>query len=253
MTVHTRDIAQDTAHRPWPLPSRPWVMFQSWQQLLFMHWPLPYAQLRLLVPPQLELEQFGGSAWIGMTPFLLTGLRPRGLPGTPAIPFISEFPELNLRTYVRAGGRSGIFFFSLDAASTLAVMGARAAYRLPYFPSDMSLDERDGWIDFRSRRRSAGAELDVRYRAAGQLFHATERTFEHFATERYALFTVSGDGQVSRGDIHHAPWALQTAEAELTLNTVPSAHGITLPAREPVVHFAARQDTLIWWPTAATA
>lgn len=223
-------------------------MMQSWRRLLFMHWPIPFDQLRPLVPAELELEQFDGSAWIGMTPFLVTGLRPRGLPRIPSIRSLSEFPELNLRTYVRAGGRSGIYFFSLDAASTMAVLGARAAYRLPYHTADMSMEERDGWIEFRSARQRASAELDIRYRGSGEIFQAAEGTFEQFVIERYALFTITGGGDMWRAEIHHAPWLLQSAEAVIERNTVPQAHGIQLPDREPVLHFAARQDTLIWLP-----
>jgi uncharacterized protein len=256
MSRDIREIERDTAHRPWPMPKRPWVMFQSWQQLLFMHWPVPFDVLRPRVPAQLELERFDGAAWVGIASFLLTGLRPRGVPVMPAIPAISEFPELNLRTYVSSGGRSGVYFFSLDAASRLAVIGARSTYRLPYFAAYMALAERESWIEFRSKRRSRSsrnsrrsgpAELNVRYRPTGPVFHATAGSFEHFVAERYALFTVVAGG-TRRADIHHGPWPLQPAEADLTRNTLAQAHGIELPGRPPVLHYADRQDTLIWWP-----
>lgn len=105
-------------------------MFQCWRDLLFAHWPVPAESLRRLVPAGLTLQEFEGRAWVGVTPFLLTGLRPRALP---AIPGLSRFPEINVRTYVTAQDRPGVFFFSLDAGSTLAVIAARALYSLPYF------------------------------------------------------------------------------------------------------------------------
>jgi uncharacterized protein YqjF (DUF2071 family) len=250
-------IEADTAHRPWPLPPDPWILFQSWRELLFAHWPLPREVLRPLVPPQLILEEFDGTAWVGQTPFLLTGLRPRLLP---SLPGISTFPELNLRTYVRVGDRPGIFFFSLDAASRLAVLGARTLYRLPYFHAEMRIESRAGWIHYRSRRiddganagtgaaPGTGAEFIARYRPDGPIFNAEPGSIEHFLTERYALYVVLRDGKILRGAIHHRPWPLQSAEAEIERDTIPTAHGITLPNRPPLLHFSARQDTLVWPP-----
>jgi uncharacterized protein YqjF (DUF2071 family) len=243
------EIEKDDAHRPWPLPSTPWIMFQSWRELLFAHWPLPPERIRALVPEPLLLEEFDGRAWIGITPFLLTDLRARGLP---AIPGVSEFPELNLRTYVRFGDKPGIFFFSLDAASGAAVIAARAFYRLPYHRAEMSIAHRDGWIEYLSRRSEGDAEFIGRYRAVGESFHAPPGTLEYFLTERYALYTVLRNGDVLRGEIHHSPWTLQNAEAKLDRNTLAAASGITLPDRPPLLHFSARQDTLIWAPELAS-
>lgn len=245
MSIDTKDIERATAHRPWPLPDLPWVMFQSWRHLLFAHWPLPAERLRPLVPPALELEEHDGHAWLGMTPFVLEDLRPRCLP---AVPGLSSFPEMNLRTYVRVGDRPGIFFFSLDAASRLAVMGARLGYRLPYRHARMGVRLDDGWVRYRSRRDDGSAEFTGRYRPEGRVFQAREGSLEHFLTERYALYTVLRSGSVLRGDIHHHPWPLQTAEAEITRNTVPQAHGIEVPTTPPLLHFSARQDTLVWPP-----
>lgn len=247
--TETEAILNDVAHRPWPLPADPWIMFQSWQDLLFAHWAVPAAELRPLVPPQLTLEEFDGSAWIGLTPFRLAELHPRLLP---PLPGISDFPEMNLRTYVRVGDKPGIFFFSLDAASCLAVLAARTFYRLPYFCASMRITPRDGWFEYQSRRREDGdAAFAGRYRPAGPLFQAMPGSLEHFLTERYGLYVVLRDGKVLRGDIHHRPWPLQRAEAEIGRNTVAAAHGITLPDERPLLHFSARQDTLVWAPRVA--
>jgi uncharacterized protein YqjF (DUF2071 family) len=126
---------EHTQHRPWPLPERPWVMGQTWDDLLFVHYRVPLETLRALVPDGLEVEEHSGTGWLGVTPFVVTGLRARGLL---PLPFVSSFRELNVRTYVMRDGKPGIWFFSLDASSQVAVEGARRLYRLPYFRADIS-------------------------------------------------------------------------------------------------------------------
>ncbi len=118
-----------TQPRPYPPPRRPWVMKQAWHDLLFAHWPFEASAVRPLLPASLPLDTFEGRAWIGVVPFRVGGLRVRALP---ALPFVSAFPELNVRTYVTLDGQPGVFFFSLDAGSRLAVEAARLAYHLPY-------------------------------------------------------------------------------------------------------------------------
>jgi uncharacterized protein YqjF (DUF2071 family) len=206
-----------------------------------------------------------------MTPFLLTGLRPRLLP---PLPGLSTFPELNLRTYVRVARRPGVFFFTLEAASRLAVLAARTLYRLPYHFADMRIEYRNGWIHYHSRRTEghparptnhaparsvngarssfdddAPAEFVARYRPTGPVFNALPGSLEHFLTERYSLYVVLRNRKILRGDIHHRPWPLQPAEAMIERNTIPAAHGITLPDHPPLLHYAERQDTLTWPPT----
>jgi len=233
------------AERPWPAPREPWIFTQSWVKLLFAHWPVPATALRALVPGGLELQEHGGSAWLGMAAFRLEGLRLRAAPPAPGL---SRFLELNLRTYVSAGGKPGVWFFSLDAASLPAVMGARLLYRLPYHHARMQLAERDGWIDYRSVRRRGSAAFSGSYRAAGSVFRATPGTLEHFLVERYCLYAAGSSGQLLRAEIDHAPWPLQPAEARIEHNSVARASGIELPAVEPLLHFAARIDTRTWLP-----
>ena len=238
-------LGTETAHRPWPLPQSPWIMFQSWRNLLFAHWPVSGEVLRALVPAALELDEFEGRTWVSLTPFLLTDLRARGVP---AIPRLSQFPEMNLRTYVRVGDRPGIFFFSLDAASLAAVMAARTMYRLPYRHAEMSIRTEADWIFYESHRRDGQADFVGRYRAKGAPFQSAPGTLEHFLVERYALYAVLYSGRVLRGQIHHGPWLLQAAEAVIERNTVGSASGIELTGDPALLSFSARQDTFIWPP-----
>jgi uncharacterized protein len=237
----------ETQHRPWPMPSARWVMAQTWNDLLFAHWPIPFEVLRPLVPRPLTLDTFDGSAWLGITPFEVSGLRARGLPPPPRI---SRFPELNVRTYATFAGKPGIVFFSLDAGSTAAVAGARRSYRLPYFRAEMAIARSKDEIRYRSVRTSSGvpaAELDVRYGPAGEAQHSVPGTLEHWLTERYCLYTVDEHRQLRRAEIHHPPWPLQPAVAEIRTNTMAPT-GAALPDTQPLLHFARRQDVVIWPP-----
>jgi uncharacterized protein YqjF (DUF2071 family) len=232
-----------TGHRPFPLPRGPWVMAQSWFDLLFAHWPVPEAMLRAAVPPGIPIETFEGEAWIGITPFEVVGLHPRAVP---PVPWLSRFPELNVRTYTTIDGRPGIWFFSLDAGRTAAAAAARLTYQLPYRRARMSIARSGGRIDYRSVSRDAGAALRVTYGPTGPPAPPAAGTLEHFLTERYCLYTLDRRGNLRRADIHHVAWPLQPAAAEMTENTMTQPFGIPLPDRPPLLHYAARQDVLIW-------
>jgi uncharacterized protein YqjF (DUF2071 family) len=243
----TPDLEQ-VAHRPWPLPAGVWIMAQNWHDLLFAHWPLAVATLRPHIPARLAIDTFDGEAWLGVVPFRMSGVRLRG---TPAIPLLSAFPELNVRTYVVADGKPGVWFFSLDAGNAIAVAIARAWFHLPYFRARMSCEERNGWIEYMSERTHRGAPKGAllgRYRPVGEQFLAQTRSIEHFLTERYCLYTADGEGRVIRGEIHHRPWSLQTAEADLTKNTMAEAAGFFLTGAPHILHFAKRQDVVVWQP-----
>lgn len=246
MAAFNSGILAEVAHRPWPMPAGPWVMTQTWHDLLFAHWPVAPGRLAPKLPAGLELECLDGQAWIGVVPFRMTNVAPRGVP---ALPWLSAFPELNVRTYVRVGSKPGVYFFSLDAANALAVATARTLFRLPYYTASMQVESRDGAIHYRSRRRAAGdgrAELAALYRPVGPVFQPQEGSLEHFLTERYRLYTVSRRS-VLTVDIHHPPWPLQPAAAEFATNTMADAAGIRLPDMPPLLHFAKRQDMVAWW------
>jgi uncharacterized protein len=214
-------------------------MGQTWDDLLFSHYRVKAADLRGLVSDQVEVEEHSGSAWLGVTPFAVVGLRPRGLP---AFPFVSSFLELNVRTYVSREGKPGIWFFSLDASSRLAVEAARRFYRLPYFQASISLTRQGETCSYECSRHS-GKVFSGSYRPAGDAFEAENGTLEHFLTERYCLYTEDR-GSLYRAEIHHRPWQLQPAEAQIDLNTMPPS-ALQLDD-EPLLHYSARQDVVIW-------
>jgi uncharacterized protein len=232
----------ETAHRPWPLPSGSWLMGQTWDGLLFAHWRVEAEAVRALVPPELSVDEHDGSAWLGITPFDLTGFRLRG---TLPLPIVSCFPEINVRTYVTAEGKPGIWFFSLDTSSLIAVEAARRAYKLPYFHARIALDRDEDRIHYSSARRDAirpfvfGATCEP----VGMAFEPESGTLEHFLTERYCLYAADESG-LYRAEIHHPPWRILSAEVSIDLNTMPP-DGLELDG-EPLCHVAERQDVVIW-------
>ncbi|GAC1622865.1 MAG: DUF2071 domain-containing protein [Ktedonobacteraceae bacterium] len=258
-------ILQSTEHRPYPMPTGPWIMTQRWSDLLFMHLPIAPEVLRPLIPAQIELDTFDGQAWVGIVPFRVSHASLRGLPPPP---LLSHFPEINVRTYVTLRGIPGVYFFSLDAGSPLAVQIARTVFHLPYFSARMHIQEEQGMIHFQSQRngiskgreRTKGSEglketkgtrehipaYDALYGPNGPIFFAPRGSLEYWLTERYCLYAVREKQWVYRVDIQHGPWPLQLAALKGRYNTMASAQGIPLPDQPPLLHFARQQDVLLW-------
>ena len=233
-------------HRPWPVPSRPWVMSQSWEELLFMHWPVPAAALRPHIPSGLAIDTFEGQAWIAVVPFTMRRTRPYRLP----LPFgLGDLPELNVRTYVVRDDRPGVWFFSLDAGQALAVYAARLWYHLPYFHARMSVLRQADHFAYRSariHRHAPAAAFTATYGPSGDVYHSQPGTLENWLTERYCLYAVDRRRRLYRGENAHVPWPLQPAEAEVAVNTLCAPLGVTLPDTAPLLHFARRLDVVFW-------
>jgi uncharacterized protein len=196
----------------------------------------------------LELDTFDGWAWIGIVPFTMRGVRPRLVP---SLPWLSAFCELNVRTYVTVGGKPGVWFFSLDAANPLAVRAARLSFHLPYYDARMRSTRIDDGVRYESRRThhlAAPAELSASYRPSGPRQVALPGSHEYWLTARYCLYAAGWNGHPWRGEIDHAPWPLQPAEAEIRRNTMTAPLRITLPDRSPLLHFARRLDVRAWSP-----
>jgi uncharacterized protein len=255
-TTNRRLVPRTAAdHRPYPPPDSPWIMRQVWNDLLFAHWPIPPDEMRAVLPPVLRphLDLYEGQAWLAVTPFWMSGVRLRLLP---PLPWLSTFPELNVRTYVTLGGRPGVYFFSLDAGNPIAVLAARLFYHLPYFNASMRVRTREATLHYESRRthrRARLAELRLRYRPTGSVGEAVPGSLADWLTARYCLYAVSRRGRVYRAEIDHAPWPLQPAEAEFELNTMATAARLNLPDTSPLLHFVDRLEMVGWWPHVAKA
>ncbi len=246
-----RQFQVRTWHRPRPVPTGRWVMTQRWNDLLFAHWPVPVSSLTPLIPETLQVDTYQGSAWLGVVPFWMDRIKFRGLP---PLPGASRFPELNLRTYVTdtQTGTPGVYFFSLDASNLLAVSFARAIYSLPYYWAEMRIDQRsEREFAFYSRRRLTKEPVifKAQYRGLGptrRLAESHPGSLEYFLTERYCLFTRNRKGEPTRANIHHTPWPLEEAEAEIERNDLAAAIGIQLPNQPPVLHYSRRLAVYVW-------
>jgi hypothetical protein len=246
MALDSTGASPLSAERTWPAPARPWSVRMVWHDLLFAHWPVEPAALRPLLPPGLELDTFDGAAWLGIVPFRMSGIRHYFLP---PLPGVSAFPELNVRTYVVASGKPGVWFLSLDAASRIAVTAARRFYHLAYRAAQMSCQaEPGGWIAYRSRRLERAhppAEFTARYRGL-RGGAAVDDPLASWLTARYCLYSADPRGGVWRGEIQHVPWTLEAAEAEFETNTMTVGLGVALPNVEPLLHFSRRLEAVAW-------
>ncbi|HET7029664.1 MAG TPA: DUF2071 domain-containing protein [Candidatus Limnocylindrales bacterium] len=230
---------------------RPWLIRMRWLDLLFAHWPVDPAPLERLIPPQLELDRFEDQAWLGIVPFTMDDVAPRGVPAPGRF---ATFPELNVRTYVRRRDRPadrGVWFLSLDAASWSTVWGSRLIFHLPYVHARMS-SRRDGDdVLYRSDRddgRWPPVRFAARYRSTGPPALAEPGTFDEWATNRLRLFSVDSRRRLIHGDIAHTAWPLEPAEAELDAAELAASHGITFPGFAPRLRFARRLDVRGWLP-----
>lgn len=237
--------AERLAHRPWPPPRRPWALHMVWHDLAFLHWRIEPRELRARIPPPLELDLHDGSAWVGVVPFRMSGVRPRG---TFDVPGLSAFPELNLRTYVTCEGRPGVWFFTLDVPNPIAVFLARTLFHLPYHRASMSIGAEDGGIAYASTRGRAEERIAFRghYRPTGPVCRAGSGTLEAWLTERYCLYAADRRGRVFRGEVHHEPWPLQPAEVEVESNSMGRLIGGERLAEPPLAHFARRLEVVAW-------
>ena len=227
-------------HRPtgWP------VGYQRWHSLLFLHWPVPEAVLRPLVPAELSIDRYDGVAYVGLIPFAIEQARPAVPP-----PLGLDFLETNVRTYVHLAGEDpGVYFFSLDAASLLAVVGARVGFGLPYYHARMRMRAHDGVVDYAMRRltgRTGG--LAVRYEVGEPLGTAAPGTLEHFLIERYLLHVRRWNGLWTT-QVHHRPYPLYRARVHELRERLLDADGLPPAVGAPLVHYASLVDVDVFAP-----
>lgn len=233
------------AHRPWPLPTGAWTWRQQWTDLLFAHWPVPAGELQRLVPDGLIVQEFDGTSWVGVVPFRMTGVMRRPLPD---LPWISAFPELNVRLYVQRDGKPGVWFLSLDAGNALAVWAARRFFHLPYHHARMVLSHQGDRFHFHSHRMAVQplASFEATYQPTAEPVTAHPGSLEAFLVERYCLYARSPDGQLYRGEVHHAPWPLQAAKGEVQAEELLNLHGLTSKGHAPLLHFSKGVDVVVW-------
>jgi uncharacterized protein YqjF (DUF2071 family) len=226
---------------------RGWLMGMHWDDLLFAHWPVAPEAIRHLIPAGLDLDLHEGRAWISVVPFRMTHVRPRYLPGLPGL---SAFCELNVRTYVVRKSIPGVWFFSLDASSPLAVRAARRFFHLPYFDAEMRSEAHGDRIAYASLRTHTGAalaEFAAEYGPTGPVYRAAAGSLEDWLTARYCFYAADDEGGLFRSNVHHKPWRLQPAAADIRVNTMTLPIGVKLEG-EPLLQFAAKTEVAGWLP-----
>ena len=229
-----------------PAPKSAPAMRMKWHDLLFMHWPVPADILSEHLPPGIEVDTIDSNAWVSVVPFRMSGVAPRWLPD---VPWMSSFPELNVRTYVTCNGLPGVWFFSLDATNPIAVRIARSWFHLNYVDAKIRLNYRDNWIRYRSFRTSAThapAKLSVDYRPIGETFVAEPGSLEYWLTARYRLFSADKEGRIFCGEIDHRPWVLRKAQALIHHNTMMDQFPHEFGEQPALIQFAERTDVVAW-------
>ncbi|TGL77070.1 YqjF family protein [Leptospira yasudae] len=231
-------ILSQTAHRPWALPKAKPFMIQYWEDLAFLHWEIPLGFLEEVLPKGLSADTHQGKAYIGLVPFRMKGVRPTYLP---PLPWLSTFPELNVRTYVQAQDKPGVYFFSLDASNPLVVEIARKFFHLPYLNADMTLQRKNIQKTFYSNRtdsRAAPARFHAVYQPISEPYRSRPGTLEHWLTERYCLYCKDSSERIYRAEVHHLPWSLQKGECKIYENTILQSHRISVLQTEPLIHYS---------------
>lgn len=239
------NMLNQVKHRSSPPPEHPWNMIQTWNNLLFSHWPVSPDEIRSKIPDGLTLDMYDSYAWITIIPFHMGSIRLRSLP---EIPFISRFAELNVRTYVLCHGKPGIFFFSLDAANLLAANIARLWYHLPYFKARMSVHTQNNLVTYASQRtdhRGVPIKFYGSYQPVSDVFYSTPGTLEHWLTERYCFYTMKRR-KIYCGEIHHEPWPLQKAELEIIENTMGVVNDLKLSNTPYLCYYVQKMESLFW-------
>ncbi|MCR2821695.1 YqjF family protein [Lederbergia panacisoli] len=237
-------VLQATKHRPYPLPSKPWIMKQRWSDVLFTHWPIEPEKLKPFIPSPIEIDTFDGFAWLGVIVFKIDGIYPRGFP---PISIRSAFPEINLRTYVKLNGKPGIYFLSLDVDDWTSYTLAKRWLHVPYYPADISFQQKGQSIHFESiRKKHTPIMCKGSYTPISEIFYAENMTLDHFLTERYCFFSHDLKSNIYCLDIHHHQWPLQKADADISTHDLFKTFNLKLADLHPIIHYSQGVEALIW-------
>jgi len=238
-------VLKRIAHRPWPPPDRPWLWSQGWRDLLFCHWVVSVEALRSHVSHLLEIDVIDGSAWVSLVAFRMARVRPRWFPPFPPV---SNFLELNLRTYVRSGDKPGVFFLSIHANKRLAARISRFFSPLPYVFAPMTLSPRDEGFKFRcqSTNQRHNVSYLTDYSPEAKVYAACQDSLTEWLLERYRLYVGNSKGELIQAEVHHEPWMVQNVDLDISSNTLGRDFGLDLPAVPDRAHFSSGVNALAW-------
>lgn len=233
-----QEIINAIDHRPWELPAAQWTYYQEWSRALFLHWKVPAELLRELVPPHLDLDTYNGDTWVSLVAFTMEQIRPKGLP---AIGFISNFDEINLRTYVTSENKAGVYFLSIEAGKPLSAYTARVLSGLPYEPA--SIRRRTEAVQrYTSSNTKRGFHLDASFSIANKEVHKS--ALDRFLTEKYCLY-MEKSGRLFRYDIHHEPWDLYQVE-QIDLHVTYRVGQVALSGNPDLAHYSDGVKVIAW-------
>ncbi len=233
-----------TSHRPWALPRQNWLLTQTWLNLAFIHWEIDYDDLRSRVPAELDIDLHDGKAWIAIVPFDMKGVTLRGCP---KVSFLSDFPEINVRTYVSYQGKPGVWFFSLDVPGRFTTWTARTFFHLPYRQGAVSISEDVQGFEY---RQNVGEEVfKANYKPLEKETWSKD-SFEQWSTERYCLYCQSRKGNLYRTEVHHPQWLLQKAVLKIHENSM--LENFKIKGQHPSVLFSKQIDVVAYRPERLT-
>ncbi|MGG2091983.1 DUF2071 domain-containing protein [Bacillus sp. S13(2024)] len=240
------DLMSKINHRLWPLPSKKWIMRQTWKNVLFVHWPIPAEILQPYIPSSLKIDTFDGYAWIGVVIFVMDGIYHRRLP---SVSLVSKFPEINVRTYVQYDGKPGVYFISLDVEDWASYTIARKWFRLPYYSAQISFQKEGQTFHCQSMRKektNTPITFNGKYVPLSEIYFAKKETLDYWLTERYCFYSTDNKSNIYCSEIHHLPWPLQKVETEIYMNTLFSPFHFDFTEIKPIYHFSKGVDSLIW-------
>ncbi|MBX3257455.1 MAG: DUF2071 domain-containing protein [Chitinophagaceae bacterium] len=231
-----RNILIDTSHRPFKLPHGQWKYYQEWINALFLHWTIPFDILRKHVPKNLNIDTFDGDCYVSLVAFTMQKIRPKYLP---SISFISDFDEINLRTYINNDNKQGVYFLNIEAAKSLSTFVAKLLSGLPYEKADIKRTDKI----FVSTNTQKEFHLDTEFIVKEKLQNKSE--LDKWLTERYCLF-LDKDNELYRYDIHHKEWEIKTVELK-RLNLHYKVGDIDLTERQPrLTHYSDGVKVIAW-------
>ena len=229
-------------HKGTAFPNLPWIMKQTWHDLLFAHYPVKLELLQKLVPPVFQLDSYNGIGWVGVVPFHVQNHRVRLLP---PIPGFDRFAQINIRTYVTVNGKRGVYFIRVHMNHLIAGVLAKTFYYMPFQAAIVKMEQSDRYINFCSIK-SKQIEFQCHYTPISESKLAEKASFEHWLVERYSMYSLNRKGEVMRSDILHNYWPLQLAEGEITNHSILLNEGIQVANNEPILHYAKKMEAMLW-------
>ncbi|MBA2175100.1 DUF2071 domain-containing protein [Halobacillus locisalis] len=227
------------------MKTKSWIMHQTWEELVFMHWPVSVDLLRPHIPETFEIDTYDGTAWIAIVPFRMNDIRFRGMP---SVPLGNQLLELNVRTYVSYNGEPGVYFVTLDANHPLGIFLARTVFGLPYVHANMRMDQTDEIFHFTSRRTHSGyapAHFHASFKTISPPVPSQPGSLLYWLTERYALWVIRGSS-IYKGPIYHRNWSLQKAESEVYINQLTDFLPASVFESKPMTYYSKSLDTYIF-------